>query len=343
MTGQLTSILNTTSRSLSTSLRALPNAMRPGVSCAYLFCRAADIIAECGELPRRERLDMLGDLAAFAAGGSPAPFLASSVRAAKLPVPSDCVPLSDMGRVINLFAKIPAHEQALCRETLAEFCSGLETDLSYFDAGENGIKAFFTGEELLAYCGKTGGAPALFWTRMCELHGGLRESGELRSVAREIGTAFQLCNILDSLPCDLKRGRCYLPLEDLKVAGITPAQMVSPESAARLRPVLWKWAARTVKLMGRSEQYLCAIDETQPALRMAFCGPAYWCMETLAAVIKKENPHTVPDKPETPRARIRFSITGMPAVLTTDAAYIKGFRLRRETLLAGGPPAALSH
>src|SRR5262245_30821748 len=52
-------ILKNVSRSFYLSLRLLPRAVRKPVSLAYLFCRAADTIADTPLLPRCRRLPML--------------------------------------------------------------------------------------------------------------------------------------------------------------------------------------------------------------------------------------------------------------------------------------------
>ena len=55
----LQAILKKVSRSFYLSLRVLPASVRQTVSLAYLFCRAADTIADTRLLPRPQRLQAL--------------------------------------------------------------------------------------------------------------------------------------------------------------------------------------------------------------------------------------------------------------------------------------------
>lgn len=317
--------------------------MRPAFTCAYLLCHAADVIAGRTALTRRERLSLLGNFSAFAAGSTAAPLVKAAAAAAGKVPEQERKLLSELERIAELFRELPPQEQTLCRQVLSEVCAGLETDISFFDAAGNGIKAFETEQELVDYCVRLGGAPGVFWTRLSELHGAIQNHGELLTIAQDIGTALQLCNIIRGLPEDLARGRCYLPLEDLRRMGLAAQELTHPRNASRLNLVLWSWANKAMERLSRSEQYLCAISESQLCLRTVFCGAVYWCMETLSASLETGNPRIPKTKTGMARARIYFGITEMPAVLVSDVAYIKGFRLRRETLLAGGPPAALSH
>jgi farnesyl-diphosphate farnesyltransferase len=47
------------------------------------------------------------------------------------------------------------------------------------------------------------------------------------------GKGLQMVNILRDLPADLKNGRCYLPLEKLTPAGLTPENLLLPENEER--------------------------------------------------------------------------------------------------------------
>jgi len=47
------------------------------------------------------------------------------------------------------------------------------------------------------------------------------------------GKGLQLVNILRDLPADLKKGRCYLPLEKLEPARLLPETLLSPANEAK--------------------------------------------------------------------------------------------------------------
>jgi len=63
-------LLPQVSRSFYLSLRVLPQSVRQPIGLAYLFCRAADTIADTALLPRDLRLSYLGQCrAAFGEAG----------------------------------------------------------------------------------------------------------------------------------------------------------------------------------------------------------------------------------------------------------------------------------
>src|SRR5208283_3118781 len=51
------------------------------------------------------------------------------------------------------------------------------------------------------------------------------------------GQGLQLGNILRDLPADLKNGRCYLPMESLKPAGLAPEELLAPDQEGAFLPV----------------------------------------------------------------------------------------------------------
>jgi 15-cis-phytoene synthase len=52
----------------------------------------------------------------------------------------------------------------------------------------------------------------------------------LRSYAESLGLAFQLTNIIRDVGEDARRGRVYLPIEDLQQFGVTASQVLKPET-----------------------------------------------------------------------------------------------------------------
>jgi 15-cis-phytoene synthase len=52
----------------------------------------------------------------------------------------------------------------------------------------------------------------------------------LRSYAESLGLAFQLTNIIRDVGEDARRGRVYLPIEDLQQFGVTASQILKPET-----------------------------------------------------------------------------------------------------------------
>src|SRR4051812_15602310 len=71
VTQLLSSLLPRVSRSFYLSVRVLPQSVRPAIGLAYLFCRAADTIADTALLPRARRRTYLDQYRSVFAGQSP--------------------------------------------------------------------------------------------------------------------------------------------------------------------------------------------------------------------------------------------------------------------------------
>jgi 15-cis-phytoene synthase len=102
----------------------------------------------------------------------------------------------------------------LPREHFEEIIDGMEMDLTqtrYLD---------FKGLSL--YCYRVAGVVGLMAAEIFgSTHRGTAE------YARELGTAFQLTNIIRDIGEDARRGRIYLPIEDLQRFGVTAADILN--------------------------------------------------------------------------------------------------------------------
>ena len=102
----------------------------------------------------------------------------------------------------------------LPREYLEEVIDGMEMDLTqtrYLD---------FKGLSL--YCYRVAGVVGLM---AAEIFG--QTCRETSDYARDLGTAFQLTNIIRDVGEDARRGRIYLPIEDLQQFGVTAADILN--------------------------------------------------------------------------------------------------------------------
>ncbi|MBA3298408.1 MAG: squalene/phytoene synthase family protein [Acidobacteria bacterium] len=79
-----------------------------------------------------------------------------------------------------------------------------------------GSRRYETFDELYEYCIRVASAVGL----LCVEIFGYQDS-RARQYATDLGVALQLTNILRDVPGDLKRGRLYIPLEDLRRFGCT--------------------------------------------------------------------------------------------------------------------------
>jgi len=116
--------------------------------------------------------------------------------------------------------------QALCeairrykipRQYFDDLILGLEMDMR-MDLGEVHYPSF---DDLALYCSRVAGAIGLI---AIEIFG--YRNPHTRDYALNLGQALQLVNILRDLQSDARRGRIYLPQEDLDQFGVRPAALI---------------------------------------------------------------------------------------------------------------------
>ncbi len=193
------------SSSFYAGMRVLPKAERDAMFAIYAFCRAVDDIADepgPGRDERRAELDVWrGEVRALYDGGNP-------------------------GRAAFLAGPIGAY--------------GLELDdfLAVIDGMQMDVDADIVGpsfDQLDLYCERVASAVGRLSVRVFGLR---REPGI--ELARHLGRALQLTNILRDLDEDAGMGRLYLAREWLDAAGLDggdPAQTIAdPRIDAAARP-----------------------------------------------------------------------------------------------------------
>ncbi|MCI0755901.1 presqualene diphosphate synthase HpnD [Teichococcus vastitatis] len=167
------------------AMRLMPAAERAAMFAVYAFCRAVDDIADDGTRPRPERHLELeawrADLAALYAG-QPAR------RAA--------------------FLAAPVRDFGLRQEDFLAVIDGMAMDV----AADIRAPDWAT---LDLYCDRVASAVGRLSTRIF----GMKDAPGL-ALARELGRALQLTNILRDLDEDAAIGRLYLPRELLRRAGL---------------------------------------------------------------------------------------------------------------------------
>jgi phytoene synthase len=116
-------------------------------------------------------------------------------------------------------------EFTLPRERFEELIDGVEMDLER--------ARYATFEELQAYCRRVASAVGL----ICVEIFGYRNAAT-RDYAVSLGIALQLTNIVRDVAADLRRGRVYLPAEDLARFGVTDADLCANVVTAPVRDLL---------------------------------------------------------------------------------------------------------
>ncbi len=304
----LDGILKGTSRSFYLTLRVAPRRVRRQLGVAYLFCRAADTIADTSIIPPERRLSLLGlyrrqfereapDLEASRALG------AELTGSSSIPEERDL--LSSLGGLFGTYLGLDAPDRALIRRLVTTLTLGMEMDLRSFPlssaagAGKGGAppgagppspEALASDADLDRYCYHVAGCVGEFWTdlaaaRLPALSGWDLEAMRARGV--RFGKGLQMTNVLRDIPRDLAFGRCYLPRPRLEAAGVSLDELRGggrPGSPLpeKLAEVLDDLLDLTLSHYEAGWEYTLAIPARAPRLRLACAWPLLIGLETLA-------------------------------------------------------------
>lgn len=197
----------------------VPARLRPAVVALYRFARAADDLADEGDVPAAQRLAALARfdaaLAEIAAGGAPAlppfPELAAAVREHELPT----APMHDL---VSAFRQdVVVHRYATFAD-LRDYCRR---------------SADPVGRLLLALYRADSPANVAASDAVC--------------------TGLQLTNFWQDVAHDWRIGRVYLPQEDMERFGVTVEHIAQPRLDAQWRALIaFETArARTLLVAGR--------------------------------------------------------------------------------------------
>jgi phytoene synthase len=182
----------------------LPPQKRRAAFALYAFCRVADDIVDRADKARAD--GTAADPAVVAALACHEHKLRETLAG----TPSDPV-FCELSRVMSEFG-VP---EAVLRELL----DGVAMDL--------GPVRYETWADLAGYCEGVASSVG----EMCTYVFGVQGDEEVRTVAlryaRTLGLAMQLTNILRDVGEDARRGRCYLPVQDLALFGLTPDDILS--------------------------------------------------------------------------------------------------------------------
>lgn len=191
----------------------LPAGKRPGVHALYGFARYTDEILDSGEATSTEREQRLAD------------WRRTVEEWPARPDPSGLLPA--LHDTLRRWEIPPEH--------LRTFFASMAMDLT--------VTEYKTYGDLLRY---TDGSAAAIGRQLLPILG---HPGRPRHVvepyAADLGVAFQLTNFIRDVGEDLRRGRLYLPLEDLDAFEVTREQLEAGVVDGRVRRLLAFEVART--------------------------------------------------------------------------------------------------
>ncbi len=290
-------ILKAVSRSFYLTLKVAPRVMRPSLGVGYLFCRAADTIADTRLLSPEVRLDCLARYRAQFEAGPDLKEIAAIARAVGAPqeIPEEQQLLLRLDECFRFYLGLATGDQERLRRLVTTLTQGMEMDLSYFPGEESGqLRALETDAQLDLYTYHVAGCVGEFWTDLQVAHVSALSSWDL-SVRRDQGTrlgkGLQMTNILRDVNKDLCMGRCYFPLTSLGAAGLTVEAVRSAEGRQGLLPVLRYHIEQTLDHYRAGWEYVLAIPRRLFRLRLACSWPLLIGLETLCRLASSDDPY----------------------------------------------------
>jgi len=284
MAGNLNDLLKATSRSFYLTLRVLPARVRPQIGLAYLLARTTDTIADTELVPLPQRLDALHELRERILGQSSAP-LDFGGLAQRQNASAEKLLLEKAGDTLALLQTLSPEDLMLVRDVLATITSGQELDLRRFaDSSADKIIALETDAELDDYTYRVAGCVGGFWTKICRAHlFPAAQLDEKQFIADGIrfGKGLQLVNILRDLPADLKKGRCYLPMQKLEPAKLFPETLLSPVNEAKFLPFYHRYLDEAQSHLRAGWNYTNTLPFGQFRVRLACAWPILLGVKTI--------------------------------------------------------------
>ncbi len=294
---ELDRILRGTSRSFYLTLRVVPRAVRSQLGLSYLFCRAADTIADTRLLPPAERLAHLATYrAAFASEPVDYDSLAGIVSAvgAPLAIPEERELLEKIPDCFRVYESFEESDRALIEKLVTTLTEGMQFDLETFPGEESGqVVGLSTDDELDQYCYWVAGCVGEFWTdlTMARLRA-LRcwDAERMRELGIRFGKGLQMTNILRDVDGDLRIGRCYLPRPRLDAVGASAESLYRSSDRRVVKPMMRDLVELTLEHYRAGWEYTLSIPRRLLTLRLACIWPLWIGLRTLELLLEADDP-----------------------------------------------------
>ncbi len=207
------------------SFLTLPEQKREAIETIYTFCRVSDdIVDESGDVgEKRARLRLWTEELQRSLTGD-----------------SRYQVLNRTGRIVRRF-NIPAHH-------LYELLEGMEMDLTK--------DRYQTFGELRTYCYKAASTVGLMCAEVFGYH-----HVRTKQYAVFLGIALQLTNILRDIKQDARKGRIYIPLEDLRRFGLTEQDILDNVYDDRFRDLMRFQVQRAREYYRKAKEALAEEDK----------------------------------------------------------------------------------
>ena len=288
-------LLKNVSRSFYITLRVLPAGMRDPIGLAYLLARAADTIADTSLIPPGQRMELLLSLRAQV-NGSPDEAALTHMAAevgAQQANSDEKVLLESLGGALTVLSQLTESDREAIRDIVTTLTTGMEFDLHTFpDESSGQIAALREFSELDQYIYMVAGCVGEFWTKMTYAHmpGTFTGNPEIvLSRGIRFGKALQMTNVLRDCGKDLRIGRCYLPSTMLDRFGLTPQDLLLPETSLPARPLLYELIGKTLDHYRDAIEYTLSLPAFAVRLRLACLWPVLIGLETLVLLVSNDH------------------------------------------------------
>ena len=288
-------ILKQVSRSFYLSLVVLPSSVRNQVSLAYLFCRAADTLADTRMLPYDERLRMLQVFRRQFRLPAPVGEEITQLQSVVLPhqgTEGEQHLLRHLPECFQLLHGLVVTDQQLIRDLVLTLTRGMEMDLSCFPPETTGtVQALPDMAALDRYTYYVAGVVGEFWTKIHAEHLPVLRRQDVPSLCAlgvRFGKGLQLTNILKDVGRDLENGRCYLPTQLLQAVQVAPSELRHQETGPRTRPVLSALVRYTLTHLDQAREYIHRLPRRTVRLRLSCMWPLLFAVQTLEVICTSE-------------------------------------------------------
>ncbi len=266
---------------------------------AYLFCRAADTIADTCILPRHERLPILHTFRAQFQKDSPSRLAIGQLQQRvqhRLPQASEgerqlLLRLHDCFRI---YSRLSSDDQRLVKNLVLTLTRGMEMDLTCFPGDTPAdLRALPDVASLERYTYYVAGVVGEFWTLLCSANLRVfrnhRNCQQLVTLGMYFGHGLQLTNILRDVGKDLQGGRCYLPEDELRRLSLQAHDLLDPTSLSQVRPLIFSLIERTLEHLDRASCYVRQLPRRALRVRLSCMWPLLFAVQTLEEVCRSES------------------------------------------------------
>jgi farnesyl-diphosphate farnesyltransferase len=209
-------------------------------------------------------------------------------------VPAERALLEKVELSLSFLRTLEPGDLELVREVLNHITTGQEKDLRRFACGKTSrVASLHLESDLDEYTWLVAGCVGEFWTKICRRHlfpHAKLDEAQLFADAIRFGKGLQLVNILRDVPDDLRKGRCYLPDEELfRVTGLRPDDLLDPGNEKKLRPLYDRYLDLASSYLAAGWNYTNTLPWRCMRVRLACAWPILIGVATLK-LVRSGNP-----------------------------------------------------